>query len=78
MPHTKPSGSRTGARRPQVVPLEHAGKWVAWSSDGLRIVASGVSFSTCERAAVAAGFAADQVAIERVPQGRLRATGSSA
>ena len=78
MPHTNPSGSRTKAGRPQTVSLEYAGKWVAWSPDGLRIVASGVSFATCERAAVAAGFAAEQVAIERVPQGRLRITGSSA
>ncbi len=78
MPHIKPTGSRAGAGRPQTVPREYAGKWVAWSPDGLQIVGSGASFATCERAALVAGFAADQIAIERVPQGRLRVTGSSA
>ena len=51
----------------QVVPREYAGKWVAWSSDGRRIVAVGESFDDCERAAVAAGFAANWVAIGKIP-----------
>ncbi len=51
----------------QVVPREYAGKWVAWSADGRRIVAVGESFDDCERAAVVAGFAANQVAIGKIP-----------
>ncbi len=51
----------------QVVPREYAGKWVAWSSDGRRIVAVGESFDDCGRAVVAAGFAADRVAIGKIP-----------
>jgi hypothetical protein len=49
---------------------------VAWSADGRRIVAVGTSFKTCEQAAADAGYAADQVAIERVPISRQRVTGS--
>jgi hypothetical protein len=58
-----------GMKRPQVVPREYAGKWLAWSPDGLRIVAVADSFEDCERAAAAAGFTA--VAIDRVPLGRV-------
>jgi hypothetical protein len=59
-----------------VVPREYAGKWLAWSADGRRIVTVGESFEAVEQAAVEAGFPADQVAIERVPTSRQRLTGS--
>ena len=67
-------GYRAG---PQTVPREYAGRWIVWSSDGLRIIAVGDSFEECEQAAIRAGFSADQVAIERVPESRYRPTGSS-
>ena len=60
----------------QRVSHEHAGKWIAWSEDGHRIVAVGSSFRACEKAAAHSGFAPDQVAIERVPETRERLTGS--
>jgi len=60
----------------QVVPREDAGKWIAWSADGRRIIAVGDSFESCEQAAARAGFPADQSAIERVPETRDRLTGS--
>ncbi len=63
----KPKAKEERAGGVQVVPRAYAGKWVAWSSDGRRIVAVGESFDACERAAVAAGFAANQVAIGRIP-----------
>jgi hypothetical protein len=58
--------------------LEYAGKWVAWSPDGLRIVAVGRTFAACERAAAAAGFGPGQVAIGRIPVHRRRLAGPGA
>ena len=63
-------------REGPVAPREYAGKWVAWSADGRRIVAVSGSFKACEQAAARAGLTADQVAIERVPPSRHRRTGS--
>jgi hypothetical protein len=60
----------------QVVPRAYAGKWVAWSADGRRIVAVGNTFRACQQAAIHAGFPVDQIAIERVPTSRPRLTGS--
>jgi hypothetical protein len=80
MPRARASGKpgeRAGApSRVQVVPREYAGKWIAWPADGRRIIAVGESFDSCERAAARAGFPADQVAIERVPETRYRPAGS--
>jgi len=67
MPRTKATGSRGKVSRPQTVPLGYAGKWVAWSADGQRIVASGRTFAACERAAAVAGFGPGMVAIDRIP-----------
>ena len=72
----KPEEKGATPSRAQVVPREYAGKWIAWSADGRRIIAVGDSFETCEQATARAGFAADQVAIERVPETRHRLTGS--
>jgi len=38
-----------------VVPLEYAGRWIAWNRDLTRIVASGSTFDEAHEAAVAAG-----------------------
>ena len=64
------------ARKVHLVPRGYAGKWVAWSADGRKIVAVADSFRACEQAAERAGFLADQVAIDRVPVSRHRLTGS--
>lgn len=57
--------------RPDTIPLAYAGKWIAWSEDGLRILAVGDDFDACERAAVAAGHAPNRIAIGHVPGGRI-------
>jgi hypothetical protein len=63
---------RSMKRRPDTVPLAYAGKWIAWSADGLRILAVGDSFEDCEQKALEAGFPSNQVAIGRTPRGRFR------
>ena len=58
----------TEARRPQrqPVPIELGGKWIAWSADGLRIVAHGDTLDECE---LAAGKAGEQApSFERTPR----------
>jgi hypothetical protein len=40
---------------PEILPLSMLGKWVAWSSDGLRIVASAETIEEAERLAAEAG-----------------------
>jgi hypothetical protein len=37
------------------VPKEYAGKWIAWDSQRMRIVASGLTFAEVARAAETAG-----------------------
>jgi hypothetical protein len=79
MPETSP---QTGPSRPdtaaRVVPREYAGKWVAWSADGRRIVAVGKTFAACEREAAAAGFGPGEVAIDHIPVHRRRLDGPGA
>jgi hypothetical protein len=73
---SRPNTERASLPPVQVVAREHAGKWIAWSEDGRRIVAVASSFRACEQAAASSGFAPSQVAIERVPETRGRVTGS--
>jgi hypothetical protein len=40
---------------PQTIPRALAGRWVAWSADGLRIIGSGVTLEDAEQAASQAG-----------------------
>ena len=58
--------SKVLTKRP-TIPLEYAGKWIAWAADGYTIVASGDTLKACEKAAVDAGYSLDQVATDRVP-----------
>jgi hypothetical protein len=80
MQKTKGSSRRSPAvarSRPiPVIPREHAGKWVAWSADGRRVIAVSDSFAACQRLAAGTGLEEDQYAIERVPRSRQRSTGS--
>ena len=39
----------------KTVPAELGGKWIAWSSNGTRIVAHGETLDECEKAAEKAG-----------------------
>ena len=43
------------APEPESIPRELAGRWIAWSSDGLRIIGSGTTFQEAIEAANAAG-----------------------
>ena len=43
------------SQEPEILPLSLAGKWVAWSSDGMRIVAAGETIDEAERLAAEAG-----------------------
>ena len=63
---------KSRSRRPQTITHDLAGKWIAWSEDGLKIVAVGDSFDDCERKAVEAGHSPNRVAIEGVPLRRHR------
>jgi hypothetical protein len=54
---------------PQSMPMELAGRWVAWSSDGMRILGSGKTLEEAEAIATAAG---EQDAIFEVAPGGLR------
>lgn len=40
---------------PPVVPIEYAGKWLAYSNDETRIVAAGTTFTEAKQAAEQAG-----------------------
>jgi hypothetical protein len=40
---------------PQAVPLALAGRWIAWSADGLRIIGSGATLKDAEGVALQAG-----------------------
>jgi hypothetical protein len=54
---------------PQSMPMELAGRWVAWSADGLRILGSGKTLEEAEAVASAAG---EHDAIFEVAPGGLR------
>ena len=58
---------------PQTVPVELGGKWLAWSADGLRIIAHGDSFSECKEEAKKAGEA--DPCYEKTPRPDVRIIG---
>jgi hypothetical protein len=43
-----------GRSDPESMPLAHVGRWVAWSADGMRILAVAETSEEAERQAVAA------------------------
>ena len=62
---------RSIVEQPDVIPLAYAGKWLAWSGDGLRMLAVGDSLEAREAAAMEAGFKVNMVAIDYVTVGRV-------
>ena len=72
---TKPRTASEPVGAIQVVPPEFAGRWVAWTRDGRRIVADGTTFKACEAGAARAGFAPDQVTFDKIPPARRRPPG---
>jgi hypothetical protein len=70
----KPKGSGGGVKgsggsEPESIPRELAGRWIAWSADGLRIIGSGTTLKEAEKVASAAG---DPDAIYERASGVLR------
>jgi hypothetical protein len=65
----------TDTNRPQrqPVPVELGGKWIAWSANGLRIVAHGETLDECEQAAERAGE--KDPSFERTPRSDARIIG---
>jgi hypothetical protein len=59
--------------RRQPVASELGGKWIAWSSDGLRIIAHADTLDECETAAAAAGDS--DPSFEKVPHSHVRIVG---
>jgi hypothetical protein len=74
-PASHPTKSASN-RKPDVVRLESAGQWIAWSTDGLRIVAVGPTQRAC--AAAVPPEHAGQVGVYKVPPRRRRLTGPDA
>ena len=56
-----------------VVPKELGGKWLAWTLDGSRIVASGDSLLDCEAAAKRTGVT--ELRFEKTPRPDVRLVG---
>jgi hypothetical protein len=63
----------TPQRHRQPVPVELGGKWIAWSADGLRIVAYANTLDECEEAAEQAGE--QDPSFERTPPASHRVIG---
>jgi hypothetical protein len=57
----------------QAVPAELGGKWIAWASNGTRIVASGDTLDECEAAAERAGET--DPSFEKAPPADVRIVG---
>lgn len=60
-------------RRREAVPAELGGKWIAWSSNGTRIVAHGDTLDACEKAAAKAGE--KDPSFEKAPRADVRIIG---
>jgi hypothetical protein len=67
--------STTETSRPQrqPVPIELGGRWIAWTADGLRIVAHADTLDGCELAAEHAGE--KEPSFERTPRPDARILG---
>ncbi len=58
-----------------VVPIEFAGKWIAWTLDGSCIVAHGETLEECEQAALRAGETDPR--FEKTPRADVRIIGAA-
>ena len=63
----------SAVRMPPIVPIEFAGKWIAWDFHETKIIASGQSYSETKKAAYAAGD--DRPILEKVPDAKVRFIG---
>jgi len=51
----RPQRSKSQEDEPEIVPLAYVGRWVAWSSDGMRIIAVADELDEAYRLAAEAG-----------------------
>jgi hypothetical protein len=65
--------TKSNRQKREPVPAELGGKWIAWSADGLRIVAYGETLDECELAAEKAGE--KDPSFERTPRADARIIG---
>ena len=67
----------TPLQQPQtpIVPRELGGKWIAWTYDGSRIIASGDTLDECEAAAEKAGET--NLRFEKTPRADVRIIGAA-
>jgi hypothetical protein len=54
---------------------KHRGRWVAFSADGCRLVASSTTLATLDELVRAAGEDPEEVLLERIPDGEFIASG---
>jgi len=60
-------------KTPLIVPIEYAGKWIVWNSEGTQIIASGQSFQEAFEAAAATGE--NEPVFEKCPKANERFVG---
>jgi hypothetical protein len=60
-------------KTPPIVPIEYAGKWIAWDFEQAKIIASGRSYAETLRAAEATGE--KRSILEKTPDARVRFIG---
>ncbi|MCI0637955.1 MAG: hypothetical protein L0Y72_23730 [Gemmataceae bacterium] len=57
-------------------PGKHRGRWVAWSPDGRRLVASCTTLAALDAEVRAAGENPEEVLLDKIPDGDFIASGS--
>lgn len=70
--HMTPNTSQS-LPEPQTIPLELGGQWLAWSADGLRIIAHSATLPECKAAATAAGE--NDPCFQKAPPANVRVIG---
>ncbi len=60
-------------KTPPIVPIEYAGKWIAWDFDETKIIASGRSYEETVKAAEATGE--KRPILVKVPDAQVRFIG---
>ena len=80
MPQSRPTPASQSQVAPDDFPLEelskHRGHWVAFSSDGRRLIASCPTLAALDARVRAAGENPKEVLLERVPDGDFIASGA--
>jgi hypothetical protein len=79
MPHSQQTPAQTAQGAPDDFPLEelrkHRGRWVAFSADGRRLIASATTLAALDALVRKAGENPEEVLLERIPDGECIASG---